>query len=117
MTIRKIIKYFLLIANINKIDLCVIGIKNHFICLGIYLIYLIHYYLVFSFGQKHFNIPKRILYMKKLTLDLLIILNKIVMTQKRNLMIVTPNIRFNLIINRTYNTRSPSMKVLTMING
>lgn len=71
---------FLLITNIDKIDIHIIGINKYFIYFGIYLIYLIYPYFVFYFGQKYFNILKDVLCIKKLALDLPIMLNKSVMT-------------------------------------
>lgn len=58
------IKYFLLISNINKIDLYVAGIKIYF------------YYFAFHISQKHFNILKSILCIKNLIINQIIIFNK-----------------------------------------
>lgn len=107
---------FLLIANINEINLHVVSIREHFISFGVYLIYLVHLHLVLHFSQKYFNILKGVLYVKKWAIGLLIILSRSVMTQKRNLVIITTNIKFDQIINRIYNTELPSMKVLIIMN-
>lgn len=80
---KKLIKYFLPIVNINKIDIYVIGIKKHFICPKVYFIYLIQSHFIPHLGQRYFNILKIILYIKKWAISLLIILNRSVMTQKK----------------------------------
>ena len=80
MTTRKIIKYFLLIVNIKKIDLCVISIEKYFLRPKVHFKYLVYLYLVLYLGQKHFNILKGVLYAKKLAIDLLIITNWSIMT-------------------------------------
>lgn len=56
--IIKIIRYFLLIANINKMTLFTASIKMHFF-----------YYLAFFIGQKYFNILKSVLYIKNLAVS------------------------------------------------
>lgn len=81
---KKIIRYFLSIININKIDIYVVSIKKHFIYLKIYFIYLIYPYFIFIFSQKYFNILRNILYIKKLTVNLLITINKSVIIKKKS---------------------------------
>lgn len=61
--IRKSIRNFLLISNINKINLCIIGIKIH-----------IYPYVIFHLSN--FNILKSVLYTEQLAISQLIILNK-----------------------------------------
>lgn len=77
---KKMIRCFSLIANIDEMDLCVVDIKMHLICLKMHLIYLIYLHTVPYLSDGHFNIPKSILYMGKLAVDLLIIANKSMMT-------------------------------------
>lgn len=74
------IRYFSLIANINKIYLCVVDIEMHLIHPKIYLIYFIYLYLISYLGQRYFNILKSVLYIEKLAINLLIIVNKSVIT-------------------------------------
>lgn len=45
-----------------------------------HLIYLVNLYFIPYLGQKYFNIPKSVLYIRKLAVGLLIIANKSVMT-------------------------------------
>ena len=59
---------FLLITNIDKIGLCTADIKMHF------------YYFIFYMSQKYFNILNCILYIEKLAISQVIIVNKSVMT-------------------------------------
>lgn len=73
---EKIIKYFLLIVNINGIDLYIVNIKVYFIYAKIYLKYFIHFYLVFYLSQKHFNASKNVFYIEKLSVGQLITFNK-----------------------------------------
>lgn len=47
-----------------------IGIKDHFICYKVYLIYLVYPDFIFYFSKKHFNILNSALYMKKLVISL-----------------------------------------------
>lgn len=55
------INYFLLIVNIEKIDLHIIDIKKHFIYLGLYFIYFIYLYFIVYLSYKYFNILKSVL--------------------------------------------------------
>ena len=73
---KKMIRYSSPIANIDEIDLYVVNIKIHLICPKMYLIHLVNFYLIFYFGQGHFNIPRSVLYMRKLALNLLITASK-----------------------------------------
>lgn len=116
-TIKKIIRFSSPIANINKIDLYVIDIKIHSIRSKMHLIYIVYLHLVFYLSKRHFNALRNILYMRKLAVSLLITANKSVMTRKRNLVTITPSIKFNQIINETYNAGSQSIKVLTTMKA
>lgn len=77
---NKMIRWFLAITNINKINLCVIGIEKHFIRSEIYLINLIYLHFIFNLSKRHFNIPGNVFYIKKLAISLFITLNKSMMT-------------------------------------
>lgn len=68
------------ITNINNINLYMIDIKVYFIYLKIYFIYLIYSYLIFYLSHKHFNIPKKNLFIKQLAINRLIIFNKSMIT-------------------------------------
>lgn len=65
---RRIIKYFLLITNINEINLYVIGIKMYLIYPKVNLTYLIYLYLIFYLGQKYSNSLKNIIYIENSTI-------------------------------------------------
>lgn len=73
-------RYSLPIANIDKIDLCIIGIKEYFICFEIHFTYLVHPHFVFYLGQKYFNKLKNVLCIEKPVIDQQIIPNKSKMT-------------------------------------
>lgn len=103
--IKKIIRCFLPVSNINKIGLYMANIK-------IYL-----YYLIFYIEQKYFNVPKSARCIKKLVVSQVIILNKNVMIQKRSLIIIILNIRYGQVINRIYNAGLLSIKVLIIIKA
>lgn len=77
---RKMMRYFLPIANIDKIDLHMANIKKPLIHSKIYFIYLVYLYFVLHFYQGQFNIWKHMKYMKKTAVGLLITLNRSVMT-------------------------------------
>lgn len=113
--IKKMMRCFSPIANIDKIDLYVVDIKIYLIRPKMHLIHLVHLYLIFSLSQRQFNVPKSVLYMRKLAVSLLIIVNKSVMTRKKSLVTVTPSIKFNQVMNGTYNAGLQDIKVLTMI--
>lgn len=115
-TMKKMIKRFLPIAHIHEINLCVTGIEDHLIYLKVYLINLIYSHFVLLVGQRHFSIQRNVLCMKKPTVSLLITLSKSVMTARKCLMIVTPSIRTNLIMSKTYNIRLPITNDLTIMN-
>lgn len=102
-TIGKMMRYFLLTGSKDRINLFVVGIK----------IYLHH--LTLHIGQEHFNTLKNSLYMESLVVDQVITLNKSVMTQKRSLVTAIPNIKYNQVISKSYNAKSRSMKVLTIM--
>ena len=112
-TIERIMKYFSLIANIDKMDLCKVGIQVYYTRPKIYFTHLIHPYFVFYLSQGYSNILKNVLYVKKLAVDQLITSNRSVITQKRSLVIITLSIRTDRITNGIYNARLPSMKVWT----
>lgn len=88
----KITKYFLLTDSIEEIDLCVAGIEMHF-----------YPHLIFHLG--YFNVVKSVLYVEKLPVSQLNILNKSIMIRKRGLVTITPNIRTNQVMEKTYNAR------------
>lgn len=73
-------RYFLPINNIYKIDLFIVNIKKYCIRLKVYLIYLKHFYFALYLKQNYFNISRNILYIKKLTINLLIIVNRSIIT-------------------------------------
>lgn len=77
---KKMMKYSLPIAKIDKIDLPIDDIEEHFLYSGIYYIYLVHPHFLLHLSQKYFKIPKSVLYMKKLAIGILITFNKSVMT-------------------------------------
>ena len=116
MITRKMISCFLPIANIDKINLCVVGIEEHLIHPRIYLSYFIHLYFIVYLGQKHFNISKSVLYIKKLAVGLLIIPNRSIIIGKKSLAIVTPSIKLNQVMSGIYNIGSLNMKMLTIMN-
>lgn len=60
-----IIKYFLLIASINGIDLYMVNIEVHF-----------YYYLIIFIGPEYFNAPKDVFYIEKMAVNQLITFNK-----------------------------------------
>ncbi len=93
---------FLLISNIDKIDLYMAGIKEH-----------IYLYLFLYFG--YFNALKSVLYIDKSAISQQIIFNKSVIIQKRSLMTIILIIRPNQVINKIYKTRLLSIKVLIII--
>lgn len=93
---------FLLIGNINKIDLCMANIEENF-----------HLLLASHFSQS--NIPKSALCLEKSTVGQQIILNRSIITRKKSLLIITPSIRPGQVINKLYKAGSPIMKVLRMI--
>lgn len=80
MTIKKMIEYFLLIAHINKINICMFDIKKHLPYSEIYSTYSIYFNFISYLNQRHFNISKIILYITNLAISLLITLNRSVMT-------------------------------------
>lgn len=90
-------------GSINRIDLCVTVIEIRL------------YYLVFHISHKHFNVLKSDFYVKNLVVGQVSTLNKNEMTQKRNLVILIPSKKHDQIMNKTYNARLQSMKVLTMM--
>lgn len=100
---RMIMRYFLSIGNIDKIDLCVASIEVHFHHLALYI------------GQKYFNILKSVLRIEKSAIGQVITLNKSVMSQKRSLVTVILSLKYDQIMSKTFNTGSQSMKVLTII--
>lgn len=116
MTTKKIMSYFLPIINIDKIDLCVVSIKEYFIYPGVHLSYFVYLYFIFHLGQRYFNRPRGILNVKRLAIDLPIILYKSMMTEKKSWAIVTLSIKLNQVISRIYNIGLLSMKVLIIIN-
>lgn len=59
-------RYFLLIINIDKIDVYILGIMIHFIYSKVFLTYIIYFHLTFHSGQKYFNILKNVFYIKNL---------------------------------------------------
>lgn len=93
-----------------------ICIKEHLICLRVYLIYLVYPHFVFYLGQKYFNISKGVLCAKNLAVGLVITFNKSEITWKRSLVIVIPSIKSDSVMSGTYNTKSLNMKMLTIIN-
>lgn len=60
---RKLMRYFLSISSIDKMDLCIVGIKMNF-----------HLYLIFYLG--HFNILKSVLCTEQLAFGQQIRFNK-----------------------------------------
>lgn len=95
------IRCFLPTGNINKIDLCMASIEVH---LFIIILYLGYFYAI-----------SNVFCAKKLAIGQQIIFNSSIITQKRNLVIVTPSIRFGQVMNKFYNTRLPNMKVLKIM--
>lgn len=81
----------------------------------IYSTYFIYIYFIFYFSQKYFNILKNGIKIEKLAISWLIISNKSMITWKKSLMTITPNIRPNQVINWIYNIESLSIKVLIII--
>lgn len=91
-------------AGINRIDLCMTGIKVHF-----------HYCLDSHVSHKNFNIAKSVLFVKKSTVSQPITLNKSVMMRKRRFLTANPSLRHDKVISKKFNTKSASRKVLTMM--
>ena len=110
-TMGKTMRYSSPIASINGMDLYKVGIEVHLIRPEVHLTHLVHPHLVLHLSQGHFNIPRSVLYIEKSAVGQLIILNRSVITQKSSLVTVTPNLRTDQVINRTYNAGSSSMKV------
>lgn len=108
-------RHFLPIASIDGMDLCKVDTKIHLICPEIYFTYLVHPHLVLHLSQGYFNASKSVLYVEKLAVGQSIISNKRVITQKKSLVTVTPSIKTDKGINRTYNAQSLSMKIWTII--
>lgn len=79
--------------------------KNILYTPKIYHIYLLYPYFELFFGQKYLTILRFVLCIKKLVIDLLMILNKSVIVCKKSLIIIIPNKNLNQIINKTYNAR------------
>lgn len=73
-------RYFLPIANIDKIDLCVVNIEKHFIRPKVYLIYLVNLHFIFHLGQRYFNKFKNVLYVEKPAVGQQITFNRSKMT-------------------------------------
>ena len=94
-----IIRCFLPTNNINKIDLCITGIKIYF------------YYFAPYICQKHFNILKSVLCVEMSTIGQIIILNKSVISQKRSLVTSILNSKYDKVMRKTFNARSQNMKV------
>lgn len=76
------IRYFLLIDIIIKIDWCIVGIEVYF-----------HPNLVLYLG--YFNSLENTLYKEKLVISQIITLNKSMMTWKKDLVIATLNIKYD----------------------
>lgn len=78
------IRYFLSINNIDKINLCKTSINIYF-----------YYYLIININHKYFNILKSILYIKNLAISIVTIFIKSIIIPKKNLMIAIPSLRYN----------------------
>lgn len=91
--IRKIIRYFLLNSNIDKIGLCMRRI-------GVYF-----YHTIFYIDQKHFNAIKNVLDIKLSAVSYLITLSRSIISLKRYLIIIISILRYNQVISITFNTR------------
>lgn len=100
--IRKIMRCFSSIGNINRVNLYMANIEVHF-----------HLLLISHLGQS--NTLKSVLYIEKLVISQQIIFSKSVITRKKNLMTITPSIRPSQVMNKYYNTGLPSIKVLKKI--
>lgn len=85
-------KCFLPTGGIDKMDLCMVGIKVH-----------LYPHLIFYFG--YFNALRNVLYMKSLAISQLTIFIKSVIIYKRSLVIVILSKKTDQIINKTYNIR------------
>ena len=96
------IRCFSLISNIDSIDLYVANIE-------VYL----HLLPISHLGQS--NILKSVLYMEKSAIGQQIILSRSIITQKRNLVTVTPSIKPGQVMNKSYNTGLSNMKILKMM--
>ena len=68
-------------TNIDKIGLYTTNLEMHF------------YHLVYHIGPEYSNPQRNILYIEKSVIGQVIILTKSEIIQKRNLVIVTPNIK------------------------
>lgn len=102
-TMKKMMSYSLLITNIDKIGLCAAGLEVRL------------HYLVHHVDPEPFNIQKSLLNTEKSIVGLVIPLSKSEMTQKRNFITATPNIKHDQVISKTFNARLQSMKMLMMI--
>ena len=91
---------------INGIDSCAAGIEMHF-----------YPHLAFYLREEYINVLKSVLSMEKLAVGQQITLSRSVMTRKRSLVTITSTIRPGQIMNGTYNTGSPSIKLLIMIKA
>ncbi len=96
-------RYSLPTTNINKIGLCIIGLV------------VFYHYLVPHISLEHFNKEKNVLYMQKLVVSQVIMLNKSKTTQKTSLVITTLNIRYNQAIKKSSNARLQNIKVLMVM--
>lgn len=94
---------FLLTGSINGKDLGVAGIE------------VLHFHLspISHLGQS--NILKSVLYIEKSFVRQQIILSRSMMTRKKSLVTFTSNIKPSQFMNKPYNARSPSIKVLRMM--
>lgn len=66
---KRIIRYSISIANINRIDLYVVGIEIYSIRLKVHPIYFIYPYLMSYLRQRYLNVSKNIIYIEKIAIS------------------------------------------------
>lgn len=101
---EKIIRYFLSTSSIDGINFYAVGIKIYF-----------YFYLIFYLEKKYINILKNVLFIEKLAISWEIKLSGSMIIWKKSLLIIILIIRSIQIMNKTYNTKLPIIKVLIII--
>lgn len=96
---KKTMRYFLSITNIDKIGLCAAGLKMR-------LYHLVHY-----IGPEYVNVQKSVLYVEKSVIGQVISLSKKKMMRKKNLLTATPNIKYDQVMSKTFNAGLCGMKM------
>ncbi len=94
-------RFFFQIVSIDRMDLCVVGIKVQLTHPEVDLTQIVHSHLISHLG--HLNALKSVLSVEKSAVGKQITLNRSVMTGKISLVTVTLSIRPDQVMNKTYN--------------